>query len=380
MKETKVPVYLPLIENEELEAIHKSSADAWFGSGQHVKELEKMVEGVIGNPNKHAVAVSTCTTGIHLALLLCDLNKGDEVIVSSLNFVGVTQAVIQTGATPVFCDVIKETLCPDPDSVEKLINEKTKVIITLDYGSNFCDHDRFEELRKKYGLRMIHDAAHSFGWEYKSKPIGSFGDLCVFSFDPVKNFTCIDGGMVITSSEDEKKWLIEARTVGQSFDVDTFGKNKKMNFKQVDHIGFRYHLSNVHAALGKIQIGKKDIIGNSRREVCTFYNNAFSDLDEVTPISKSYDNVIPFIYIVKVPEDKRDDLRDYLSEKGVETHVHWMPLYYYNFLKNVKVESKENSSVVGNQILTLPLHSKMKKNQYEKVIYEIKQFFNNSSN
>ena len=375
MSVTKVPVYLPLIEDDELEAIHKSSADAWFGSGKHVQELEAMVENTLGNPNRHAVAVSTCTTGIHLALLLCDVKKGDEIIVSSLNFVGVVQAVIQTGATPVFCDVIEETLCPDPKSVEKLINSKTKVIITLDYGSNLCDHDKFAELGKKYELRLIHDAAHSFGWEYKSKPIGSFGDLCTFSFDPVKNFTCIDGGMVITNSQKEKKWLIEARTVGQSFDTETFGKNKKMNFKQVDHIGFRYHLSNVHAALGKIQIGKKDIIGNSRRKVCNYYNDAFSEIDEVTPISKSYENVIPFIYIIKVPAEKRDDLRDFLSENGVETHIHWMPLYYYNFLKNEKVESKKVSSVVGDQILTIPLHSKMKEESYKKVVSEIKEFF-----
>ena len=107
MKDTKVPVYLPLIEDDELEAIHKSSADAWFGSGKHVKELEAIVEKDLGNTGRHAVAVSTCTTGIHLALLVCDVREGDEVILSSLNFVGVAQAVIQTGATPVFCDVIE---------------------------------------------------------------------------------------------------------------------------------------------------------------------------------------------------------------------------------------------------------------------------------
>ena len=375
MSETNVPVYLPLIEVEELEAINKSSADAWFGSGKHVKELEQLVEEIIGNPNRHAVAVSTCTTCIHLALLLCDSKDGDEVIVSSLNFVGVAQAVIQTGATPVFCDVIEESLCPDPESVEQLINDKTKVIITIDYGSNPCDHNAFKKLGEKYGIRIIHDAAHSFGWLYDSKPIGSFGDLCVFSFDPVKNFTCIDGGMVITNSEKEKKWLIEARTVGQSFDTETFGKNKKMNFKQVDHIGFRYHLSNVHAALGKIQIGKMDVIGDSRRKVCEYYNSEFSDIQEITPISKSYDNVIPFIYIIKVPAEKRDQLKEFLTNNGIETHIHWMPLYYYNFLKDEKVESKKISSIVGHQILTLPLHSKMKEASYKKVVSEIKRFF-----
>ncbi len=377
MIETKVPVYLPLIEDDELQAIYKSSEDAWFGSGKHVSDLEELVEKTIGNSNRHAAAVSTCTTGIHLALLLCDVKKGDEVILSSLNFVGVAQAVIQTGATPVLCDVIEETLCPDPESVEKLINEKTKVIITLDYGSNLCDHDKFSKLGETYSLRVIHDAAHSFGWKYKSKPIGSFGDLCVFSFDAVKNFTCIDGGMVITNSKDEKKWIIEARTVGQSFDTETFGKNKKMNFKQVDHIGFRYHLSNVHAALGKVQIGKINTIGETRRKVCEYYNSEFSELNEVTPITQNYDDVIPFIYIVKVPADKRDELRDFLTSRGVETHIHWMPLYYYNLLKDEKVESKKVSSIVGHQILTLPLHSKMKKDSYEKVAKEVKSFFNN---
>ena len=189
MSDINVPVYSPLIENEDLDAINMSSGEAWFGSGQHVKQFEKLVKKLIGNPNRYTVAVNTCTSGIHLSLLLCNVGHSDEVILSSFNFVGVAQAILQTGAKPIFCDVMEDSLCPDPKSVERAISDKTKAIITVDYASNMCDHDAFNKLSKNYGVRIIHDAAHSFGWVYNKKNIGSFGDLCVFSFDPVKNFT-----------------------------------------------------------------------------------------------------------------------------------------------------------------------------------------------
>ena len=371
-----VPVYKPLIESSDLEAVKSITSEAWLGHGKYVKDFENKIQQMLGNKDRKVIAVSTGTSALHLALLAIGIKPGNEVILSSLNFVGVAQAISATGAKPVFCDVDNDSLTIDIDKVEELINPTTAAIITLDYGSNQCNLDQFVDLCKKYNIRLIHDAAHSFGWKNKDRMTGSFGDICFFSFDPVKNFTAIDAGVITLNDPDEEKWIIEARTVGQSMDMSTYGKNVKMEFKQVEHIGYRYHLSNVHAVLGMNQLDKYERISTSRRKTCEKYNQAFSVLEHVQPIGKNYDDVIPFIYVVRIKDGQREPLREFLSGNGVETHVHWAPIHWYDMYQPEKTSSDMTvTNTVGLEILTLPLHSCMTKSDEDYVIEKIKEFF-----
>lgn len=371
----KVPVYKPLIEKSDIEVVTDVLNEAWLGHGKYVRDFEDQISTFIKNPNRKIIAVSTGTSAAHLALLAAGVKPNDEVILSSLNFVGVAQAISAVRAKAVFCDVYDDNLTLDIDKCEELINERTKAIITLDYGSNQCDLDKFISLGKNHNIRIIHDAAHSFGWENKGRYTGSFGDICFFSFDPVKNFTAIDAGVITTENTDEEKWLIEARTVGQSLDMGTYGKNVKMEFKQVEHIGFRYHLSNIHAVLGINQINKFERIANSRRETSQKYNKAFEDLDKINPIGKNYDGIIPFIYVVRIKDGLRETLRDYLKENGIETHVHWAPIHWYKFYNTNMENNLSVSDQVGAEVLTLPLHSCMSENDSDYVIEKIRDFF-----
>ncbi len=370
----RVPVYKPLIENSDIEAVSSILEEAWLGHGKYVKDFENQISKFINNSNRKVVAVSTGTSAAHLGLLAAGIGPGDEVILSSLNFVGVAQSITATGAKPVFCDVDNGNLTLNLDECQKLVNKRTKAIITLDYGGNQCDLDKFLQLGIDKNIRIVHDAAHSFGWTYKDKPTGSFGDMCFFSFDPVKNFTAIDAGVVVTSNPEEEKWLIEARTVGQSLDMGTYGKNVKMEFKQIEHIGYRYHLSNVHAVLGMNQLNKFDRISKSRMETSIRYNEAFEKIDDVQPIGKSYEGIIPFIYVVRVKNEKREELRAFLSEQGIETHVHWAPIHWYKFYNN-NVLDLPVSNLAGQEVLTLPLHSCMKEEDSEYVIEKVSSFF-----
>ena len=372
----KVPVYKPLIEQSDLDVVNTMVSEAWLGHGKYVKTFEEKIHSFLGNNQRKIVAVSTGTSAAHLSLLVAGVKPRDEVILSSLNFVGVAQAISAVGAKPVFCDVENDSLTIDIEKVEMLIKDKTAAIITLDFGSNQCNLDLFIDLGKKHNIRIIHDAAHSFGWKNKGRMTGSFGDICFFSFDPVKNFTAIDAGAIVVNSVEEEKWLIEARTVGQSFDMGTYGKNIKMEFKQVDHIGFRYHLSNVHAVLGMNQLDKYERISTSRRKTCEKYNQAFSVLEHVQPIGKNYDDVTPFIYVVRIKNGQRESLREFLSGNGVETHVHWAPIHWYDMYQPEKTSSDMTvTNTVGLEILTLPLHSCMAESDEDYVIEKIKEFY-----
>jgi len=371
-----VPVYKPLIEQSDLDAVSTVLEEAWLGHGKHVKTFENKISSFIENNKRKVVAVSTGTSAAHLSLLVAGIKPGDEVILSSLNFVGVAQAISATGAKPVFCDINDNDLTIDVQKAERLITKKTAAIITLDFGSNQCDLDQFIDLGKKYKIRIIHDAAHSFGWKNKGRITGSFGDICFFSFDPVKCFTAIDAGSIILNDKDEEKWLIESRTVGQSFDMGTYGENIKMEFKQVDHLGFRYHLSNVHAVLGLNQLDKYKRISSSRRKTSEKYNQAFSNLEFVEPISKNYDDVFPFIYVVRIKNDHRESLKKFLSKKGVETHVHWAPIHWYKMYQSDKISDMSVTNTAGMEVLTLPLHSCMAEGDSNYVIDSIREYFN----
>ena len=370
-----VPVYRPLIEKSDLEAVKNIVSEAWLGQGKYVKEFEDKISEFLNNSERKVISVSTGTSAAHLALLAAGIGIDDEVILSSLNFVGVAQAISATGARPIFCEVDKNSLTLDINEATKLITKRTKAIITLDFGSNHCDIDSFIELGKKFNIRIIHDAAHSFGWKNKGRPTGSFGDMTFFSFDPVKNFTAIDAGAIVLNNSDEQKWLIESRTVGQSLDMGTYGKNLKMEFKQVDHIGYRYHLSNVHAVLGINQLKKYDKIYKSRKKSSEIYNKEFSKIDFIEPISKTYEDIIPFIYVVRITNGKREELRKFLSKNGIETHVHWAPIHWYNMYKSDDITTNlEITNQVGLEILTLPLHSCMDESEQGYVIEKIKEF------
>lgn len=373
----RVPVYNPLIEDVDIDAVSSALKQRWMGQGKLVEEFEQEAARLIGHPERFVVAVSNGTSAIHLSLLAAGVRRGDEVIMSSLNFVGVAQAVVSVGAMPVFCDVSDTTLTMDVSTLEKGITKKTAVIIALDYATNRCALDDILDVAKQHKIRVIHDAAHSFGWKDQGRVTGSFGDITVFSFDPVKNFSAIDAGLIVVNTKQEDRWLREARSVGQKLDFSTDGKDAKMEFREVTHVGFRYHLSNIHAALGLSQLNKFTEIEESRRWACQTYTESLKEFHiKIKPISTCFDDVIPFIYVVREKSNQREALRQFLAKNGVETHVHWRPIHRYEFFRDARtIGNLDITEAVGMEVLTLPLHSRMPKREIEYVIEKIQEFY-----
>lgn len=370
-----IPVFKPLIEKEEFDASREALELGWLGMGSYVDEFEKGVKKYLQAPDRYLAAVSTGHAALHLGLMVADVGAEDEVITPSFNNVTDFQAILAVGAKPVFCDIDNDTLCLNLDQAEQLITPQTKAIIVMDYDCVVCDHDRIADIARKYDLRVIHDAAHSFGSTYKNKMIGSFSDICMFSFDPVKTITCIDGGMLVVKTMEELQKIQEMRLVGMGQPASVMYQNKRAWTYDVNYLGYRYHLANLHAAIGLAQLAKMDEISATRRQACRYYNEHLSEIAEVTVPKTDFSNVTPFLYYIRVPETKRDKLKAYLFENGVDTGIHWQPGHWMSLFKDSRCGNLSVTDRVAKEILSLPLHSKMPKDILDKVICQIKTFF-----
>ena len=370
-----IPVFKPLIEQEEINASKESLEMGWLGMGSYVSQFEQTVQEIIGVKDRYVAAVSTGTAALHIALLVAGVGKGDEVIVASFNCSADFQAIGWVGADIVFCDCNDETLELDLNRAEELVNSKTKAIIVMDYDCILSDHDGIAAFAKKHNLRVIHDAAHSFGSSYKGKPVGSFSDICVFSHDPVKTVTCLDGGTIVVRTEEELKYVHELRLLGMQQPSSVMYQNQRAWTFDVERVGFRYHMLNMHAAIGLAQLGKLDIISSSRREASRYYNQLLKDIPSVRVPKTDFEGVNPFLYYIRVPANQRDDLRAELKKNGVDTGIHWQPGHLFSLWKDCKAGNLDVTDRVGKEILSLPLHSKMSMSVVKEVADQIHAYF-----
>ena len=370
-----IPVFKPLIEQEEFNASRESLELGWLGMGSYVSSFENKVKDILGVENRYVAALSTGTAGLHLALLVAGVGPGDEVIVSSFNCSADFQAISWVGADIVFCDCLDDTLSIDVKQAATLVTPKTKAIIVMDYDCILCDHDEIAQFAQQYKLRVIHDAAHSFGSRYKGKPVGSFSDICVFSHDPVKTITCLDGGTIVVKTKEELAMVHELRLLGMQQPASVMYQNQRAWTFDVERIGFRYHMLNMHAAIGLAQLSKLDIIAHTRREACKKYNALLSPLPLVRVPATDFADVNPFLYYIRVPAEHRDGLRVFLKEHGVDTGIHWQPGHWFSLWKNCKAGDLRVTETVGNEILSLPLHSRMDLELVSEVCRQIQAYF-----
>jgi len=363
-----IPVQRPSIGKEELAAVGKVFESGWLGMGSVVKEFEDAVASFLGA--RHVVATNTGTTALHLALDSIGLKAGDEVIVPSLTYVATIQAIAATGATPVFCDVEEDTLNMDLSDVEGKITDKTKAVVPVHYRGMPCDMDRLLKLADESDLRVVEDAAHAFGSRYKGKKIGSFGDLACFSFDPVKNVTCGEGGAVTTQKTEFVDLLQRKRILG--IDRDTWSRyhDKRSWFYDVTARGYRYHMSNINAAIGLAQLKKYDRMNARKIAIAKIYDREFAGLEKFELLRTDYDGLSLFIYIIKV-RDGREQLMKFLEERGIGAGIHYIPCHLFSFYRRegVKLPATEK---IYKQILTLPLFPDMADEQVECVTSAIK--------
>lgn len=371
----QIPVFQPMIGQEEINAAVHSLELGWLGMGSFVGEFEQALQTYIGAPDRHVVAVSTGHAALHLAMMLAGVGEGDEVITPSFNNIADFQAILAVGAKPVMCDIRDDTLCIDVNKAAQLIGPRTRAILVMDYDCCMADHDAAAELAARHGLRVIHDAAHAMGSNYKGKRVGSFSDICMFSFDPVKTITCIDGGALVVKSEEEVRALHEMRLIGMGQPASVMYGNQRAWTYDVKRLGFRYHMANLHAAIGLAQLKRMDDFTARRQAACKLYSTLLADVAPVrTPLS-DFSDVTPFLYYIRVPAEHRQPLRDYLKDQGIDTGIHWQPGHWFSLLADCRRGDLSITEKVGNEVLSLPLGSTISDDEITLIAHTIAAYF-----
>lgn len=342
--------------------------DNVLGSGQYVggDEVDKFEKNVAKLCQvKYAVALNSGTDALTLALHLLGIGRGDEVITPPNSFIASTAVIVHLGAVPVFVDVLLDQNI-DPAKIEESITPKTKAIMPVHLTGRMCDMDPIMEIAEKYHLVVIEDAAQAIGSRYKDRPSGSIGDIGCFSTHPLKNLNaCGDGGFLTTNDE---KIHSKAKSLRNHGIVDR---------NTVNQFGYVSRMDNLQAAILNYRLVKLEIIINKRRQNAEFYlkgidrNNIYAPEEQKTEFNTYHTFVIQ--------TEKRDELKEYLKENGIETSIHYpTPIHLQPASKHLGYKAGDFPVVEkqAKQILTLPVNQSLTQTDIEKIIFLINKFYN----
>ncbi len=368
---------MSVLGKEEVQAIRKVILeDGYLGMGLEVKLFEKEIAKYLGIPHEWVVCVSSGTAALHLAVE-ATTNPGDEVLVQSLTYVSSFQAISASNTTPIPCDVDIDSGTISIEDAKNRITDNTKIIMPVHYASNPHQIDNIYSFAKKNKLRVIEDAAHAFGCKYKGKKIGSFGDIVCFSFDGIKNITSGEGGCVVTSDTKVAQYVRDARLLGVKKDTEKrFSRTRSWEF-DVTHQGYRYHMSNLFAAIGRAQLKKLDLeFAPKRKKFAKLYRDKLADVKELSFFSTNLKDHIPHIQPVRIINGKRDLVMKILKKNKVETGIHYKPNHLLSFYSSSNKNNLPITEKLYSEILTLPLHPNLKNIDIVRISNLIKEVLN----
>jgi len=353
----------------ELAAIGSVFERGYLGMGADVQQFEDLLGDFFGRP---AVCVATGTAALQLAVQCCGIGPGDEVLVPSLTYVAAFQAISATGATPVSVDVRDDSLTMDPADAERKVTSRTKAVMPVYFGGGIRGLEQIRTMAKTRGLRVIEDAAHAFGTEFDGVRVGSDGDIACFSFDPIKNLTSGEGGCIVSDDAEFMDRVRDARLLGVKGDSKARNSERRLYEFEVESQGWRYHMSNINAAIGKAQFAVFPERAALRQELARTYNEVFQSVPEVQVLPYEYNDVVPHIYVVRFPSTEvRDDVKArLLSDINVETALHWYPNHYLARYRDESGTLKVTEGAFG-RMLTLPLHTKISVDQVRTIAQHV---------
>jgi len=369
-----IQVFKPDIGEQEIEAVAKVLRSGWIGLGPTTERLEQEFARRIGV--KHAVALNSCTAALHLALEVLGVGPGDEVIVPTITFVSTAHAVVYTGAKPIFADVVNDTLNIDIADIHRKITKRTKVILPVHYGGHPCDMDEIRELAREHGIEVVEDAAHACGATYKGRNVGTLSDLTCFSFHAVKNLTTGEGGMLTTNNAEWDKQLRQLRWLGINKDTWTRTETEEGEIYawrySVERLGYKYHMNDIAAALGLVQLERLAELNGRRRYIAERYNEGLSDLNEITlPVERPY--VRSSFHIYPIQLDRRDALIGFLKSHDIAPGVHYYPIHLYPYYRDERIRLPVAEQVWQRE-LSLPMHPGLSDSDIDKIIETIRKF------
>ena len=362
MSDIKVPIAKPIIGEAEIENVVEVLKSGMIAQGPKVAEFEEKFANWVGA--KYGIATNSGTAALHVALLACGIGPGDEVITTPFTFIASGNAIVYTGATPVFADIDLDTYDIDPLTIEDLITDKTKAILPVQLYGQSADMDKIREIAKKHDLMVIEDAAQAHGAEYKDEKVGSMGDMACFSFYPTKNMTTSEGGMITTNNKE----LADRAKMFRDH-----GSNVKYTH---DEIGYNFRMTDIGAAIGLAQLDVIDDFNDKRIENAEYLNEGLKDVDGViTPYSPEERKHVYHQYTIRVDKGDRDEWVEILNEKGIGTGIHY-PIPLYNQPIYEKLGFEGNSPVAekaADSVISLPVHPSLTKKDLDLVIEAVKE-------
>ena len=342
------------IGRSEIDAVTKVLENEFLGMGDQVKEFEDQLSELFGRP---VVCVVNGTAALHLALQAIGLNIGDEVLVQSLTYVASVQAITSTNAKPVFCDINSETLTIDLEDAEKRITSKTKAIMPVHYAGGVGNLEEIYSFAKKHNLRVIEDSAHAFGTIYSNKLVGSFGDISCFSFDGIKNITSGEGGCIVTDDIEVIRKIKDSRLLGVEKDTENRFAGKRSWEFDVKKQGWRYHMSNIMAAIGIEQLKRIEEFSRKRKNYSKLYAELLSVNKYISFPKINYDSALMHIFPVIIDKTfDRDEIRKLLQDKGIQTGIHYYPNHLLSYFFEESNSFLKNTEEIYSKLITLPLH------------------------
>lgn len=361
-----LPFSRPSIGEEEIAEIVHAMKSGWITTGPKCHQFEEDIRAYVGA--KHAIALTSATAGLHLALLAAGIGHGDEVITVSMTFAATANMITLVGATPVFVD-IGDDLNINPALIEAAITPRTKAIMPVHFAGYPCDMDTITAIARRHNLVVIEDAAHAIGTEYNGTRIGSISDMTVFSFHPIKNITTGEGGMLVTNNPDLAEKVRLLKFHGIQKDAWRRYGSKEIPQYEILFPGFKYNLTDLQAALGIHQLRKLDDFIRQRTRYAALYRELFKDEKGImlpeTPARKGTRHAW-HLFVVLVDIDRLTIDRDRFMAEMIEANigiglhfpaVHLQPYYQktYGFTRGMLPKTE----CVSDRIFSLPLYPGM---------------------
>ena len=336
----------------ERDAVDRVMQAEFLGMGPETQLFEQELSDYFC---RHVSVVNTGTSAIQLCLQALGVGEGDEVIVPTITYLASFQAVSATGAVPVSADIDLSTGNLNLKSAISKISEKTKAVIWVHYAGDPAGFNELEKEFNKHDIPVIEDAAHAFGSAQHGKIVGTMGSYACFSFDGIKNITSGEGGAVVTNNSTVKSYVDDARLLGVTGDSKNRFNKKRTWVPEVTIQGWRYHMNDVSAAIGRVQLRRSESFFQARQNLAKYYDYKLANHEGLQLFTRDYTSIVPHIYPIRVKNNKRDLLRDVLEHSGIQCGIHYYPNH---LLKKYQIDHPlPFSETLYQELLTLPLHT-----------------------
>lgn len=383
MSEEFLPFSKPCISQEAIDDVVACLKSGWITTGPRVGQFTEALKEYFNAP--YALPLTSATAGLHLALLSLGLEPGDEVITTPLTFAATLNTIVLSGGKPVLIDINQQTLNMNIDLLEQAITERTRAIVPVHFAGLPVDLDPLYEIAQRFNLRVIEDAAHAIGSEYKGKRIGSFGDMQVFSFHPNKNMTTGEGGCVVTRDQRIAEHIAKLRFHG--IDRPAFNRFTKTGSQDYEVVapGYKYNMMDLQAAIGIHQL--KDLRGfiARRNELAERYQEALSDWRQwQLPQAPAYDHLHAWhLYTPLINEEvthmNRNEFMQAMKERNIGTGLHYRAVHLYPYYRQTfgfKLGDFPIAEDVCERIVSLPLFPSMTDAEHDRVLDVMYSIFN----